>query len=117
MFDSLDASVDVVSLHNLKQQVQQDTRLNKNQKQSMKVIIDYICDQTKYISNAERKNLSVKDYLDHHHITSPEAFSIYSTDVLKTKMEKILGKVDLSTPEMIEWQLGDTRTMPYEHVD
>jgi hypothetical protein len=61
--------------------------------------------------------LSVKDYLDHHHFSSPEAFSVYATDVLKTKMEKILGKNELQTPDMIEWQLGATRTMPYEHVD
>lgn len=81
------------------------------------MIIDYICDQTKYISNEERKNLSVKDYLDHHHFTSPEAYRLYASDVLKSKLESILGTVDLKQPEMIEWQLGDTRTMPYEHID
>jgi len=37
--------------------------------------------------------------------------------VLKSKIEKILGTVTLETPEMVEWQLGDTRTMPYEHVE
>jgi hypothetical protein len=70
------------------------------------MIVDYVCDQTKYISNEERKNLSVKDYLDKHHFTSPEAFRMYASDVLKTKMEKILGSSEYSTPEMIEWQLG-----------
>ena len=44
MFDNMDASVDVVSLHNLKQQISKDNRFNKAEKQNLKVIVDYICD-------------------------------------------------------------------------
>jgi len=115
--DQLDSAVDVVSLHNLKKEISQDTRLSDKEKKNLNTVVSYICDQTKYISNKERQNLSVKDYLDKHHFTSPEAFKIYAQDVLKSKIEKILGTVTLETPEMVEWQLGDTRTMPYEHVE
>ena len=115
--DSFDSSVDVVSLHQLKQSIKHDSRLKHTEKNNLRMVVDYICDQTKYISNDERKNLSVRDYLDQHHFTSPETYRLYASDVLKTKLERILGQSHEERPEMIEWQLGETRTMPYDHVD
>ena len=60
---SLDHSVDVISLNQLEQQILHDTSLDTQTKQNLKSVISYVDNQAKYMSNAERKNLTISQYL------------------------------------------------------
>lgn len=111
----LDSAVDVLSLHQLKTQIQLSGSLETQDKLNLANIVDYVMDQTKYLSNEERKGLSVKDYLEKHHFTSHEAFQVYSSDLLKQKLDKMLGKAPEYSEDPIDWQVGKNRTMPSEH--
>ncbi len=71
-------------------------------------------DQTRFLSNAERKQITVKDYLHKFHFQSHAAYTQYSSDLLKAKLESALGTKQQEG--MIDWQIGQIRTMPKEHL-
>jgi len=60
-------------------------------------------EQTKYLSNAERKNLTIKDFLEKYHFSNHKAYLEYTSDLLKYKIEGLLGKTDTAVPDIIEW--------------
>jgi len=41
---------------------------------------------------------------------------LFSSDLLKSKIESLLGKKESATPDIIDWQLGSVRTMPYDQL-
>lgn len=111
----LDSNVDVLSLHQLKMQIKMSDHLDGKDKEALKNIVDYIMDQTKYLSNEERKCLRIKDYLEQHHYSSTQAYKAYSNELLQHKIEMLLGKSAEEEAAMIEWQVGMNRTLPSEH--
>ena len=50
--------------------------------------------------------------MEKYHFNSPEAYALYASDLLKTQLEKRLGEFDTETPDVMDWQLGQTRTHP-----
>jgi len=71
----LDSKIDVVSLMNLKQQIVKDVLLKKSDRKNLGIILDYVMEQTKYMFNEDRKNLTVKDYIEKFHFNSHDAYT------------------------------------------
>lgn len=81
-------------------------------------IVDYVDDRAKFMSNEDRKNLTVKDFMEKYHFTSSSAFKQYADDLLQNKIDAMLGKDTTNEADAatMDWQIGNMRTMPSEHV-
>lgn len=77
-------------------------------------MINHVSDQAKYMSNADRKELKLSDFMHKHTFTSPAAFETFATSLLRDKIERMLGKAEKT--DAVEWQVSDVRTMPAEHL-
>lgn len=86
-------------------------------KRNLAALIDSVQDQTQNISNADRKEISVKDYLQRYHFQSPDAYNLYATDLLKSSIKRSLGKIETQAPDVVDWQIAQSRTHPSEHTD
>jgi hypothetical protein len=100
----LDSPVDTLSLNLLKSEINKDMSIDREMANNLHNIIDYVDDRTKYMSNAQRQTLSVKDYLENYHFTSHAAYQQYADDLLKHKVEAMLGKSSEGAA-MVDWQL------------
>ena len=109
-----DSAIDVVSLHQLKETLQDDASLSTQGRQNLKTVINYVSDQAKYMSNADRKELKLSDFMHKHSFTSQAAFENFATSLLRDKIERMLGRAEQA--DAVEWQLNDVRTMPAEHL-
>lgn len=90
--------------------------VDKNHVKLLHNVIDYIEDNTKYLSNEERQSIHVKDYLERYNFTTHAAYQQYADDLLKHKVEIMLGEMpEKSDSAMVNWELGKNRTMPAEH--
>lgn len=59
----LDFKIDAVSLVNARANIANDDHLDAEMKRNLAALIDSVQDQTQYISNADRREISIKDYL------------------------------------------------------
>lgn len=66
----------MVSLSQLESMIESDEKIKSANKKHFGILIDYIKDQTKYISNADRKNISVGDYLNKYSFTSQNSYNL-----------------------------------------
>lgn len=48
----------------------------------MNQLITYVNDQAKYVSHADRKNISLADYINKYSFTSSQAYQIHSNKLL-----------------------------------
>jgi hypothetical protein len=63
-----DSAVDVLSLHQLKQQISDE--FGEQDAKVLSTVVDYVSEQSKYLSNSDRKRIKMKDFLSDHHFTS-----------------------------------------------
>jgi len=45
------------------------------------LLLNYVNDQTKYITNADRKNISIGDYIDKHSLASTHSFPLLKSTI------------------------------------
>jgi len=45
-------------------------------KKQISLLVNYVSDQTKYISNSDRKNISIGDYVNKYSFASLESFAL-----------------------------------------
>jgi len=101
----------------MKKNIASDMSVDAKHARLLHNVIDYIEENTKYLSNEERQSIQVKDYLEKHHFTSHAAYQQYADDLLKHKVEIMLGEMpEKSDSAMVNWELGINRTMPAEHL-
>ena len=71
-------------------------------------------EQTKYLSNTERKGITMEQFLQSHHYLNASSFESYSNDILHNRLTKILGS-KAEDAASIDWQIGEVRTSPVDH--
>jgi len=88
-------SLDVVSMAEVKtiiREAEKSSRFADDLGGQMKTLIDHVDDQLKYISNERRQQLTLGEFMSHHHYLSSGSFRLYSSDLLKSQIENALGK-------------------------
>ena len=56
--------------------------VDRGQAKLLHNLIDYVQQRAQYLSNDDRKNISLKNYLEKHHFTSHAAYKQYADDLL-----------------------------------
>lgn len=99
----------------MRKTVRNDFSADNETAQILLNLIEHVDQNSRYLSNQQRQAISVKDYFERHHFTSYQAYQRYADDLLKQKVDQLLGKADSTSAAQIDWQLGKNRTMPSEH--
>ena len=108
-----DSAIDVVSLHQLKETLQDDASLSTQDRQNLKTVINYVSDQAKYMSNADRKELKLSDFMHKHSFTSQAAFENFATSLLRDKIDSLLKTLTYREREIIRLRYGLTDGYTY----
>ena len=82
-----DMPLDVVSVNELK-------TVQSKLGGELKVVIDQIDEQLKYVSNERRQSLTLGDFMTKHHYLNTGSFRHYSSDLLKNQIENALGRAE-----------------------
>ena len=67
-----------------------------------------------YVSNTQRKQITIGQFLADHHFSSSAAFADYSDTLLRKKLGKVLGD-KLNRDINVEWDVDGVRTSPIDH--
>ena len=110
----LDEPIDVVSLAEIKAMAESDPNMGALQRKQVASIVDHVSQQTQCLDNELRKSITLRRYLNNYHYSSPAAYAGYTSDLLQTKLERILGKQPDAAS--IDWQIGEFRTHPIDHI-
>lgn len=57
--------------------------MDEASKKQINLLLNYINDQTKYITNADRKNISVGDYINKYSCASTEQFKLLKSTLVE----------------------------------
>ena len=79
----------------------------------MSSIIEHVSTQTQCLDNEVRKSITLGQFLHNNHYSSPAAYADYTSDLLQSKLEAILGKKP-DEAASIDWQIGEFRTQPLD---
>jgi hypothetical protein len=88
-------SLDVVSIAEVKaivREAERSSRFSDDISGQMKSLLDHVDDQLSYISNERRQQLTLGEFMNHHHYLSNGSFKQYSNDLLRNQIENALGK-------------------------
>ena len=66
----MDSPIDVVSLEELRQMVAEDTSMRDVEQKQLESIIDHVNQQTQYLRNDLRKDITLQQFLQNHHYSS-----------------------------------------------
>jgi hypothetical protein len=104
--------IDVLSLEEAKSMIEADHSI-KNKNHALD-IIDHINEQTKYVSHAQRSDMSIDNFLHNHHYSSHQSYSNYASNVLRSKLRTTLGTKEPVLPDIVEWEIGRSRSNPVD---
>jgi len=88
-------SLDVVSMAEVKtiiREAEKSSRFADDISGQMKSLLEHVDDQLKYISNERRQQLTLGEFMSHHHYLCNGSFKQYSNDLLRNQIENTLGK-------------------------
>lgn len=76
-------------------------------------MIDHVNQQTKYMDNAHRSNLSLGEFIEKYHFTSSGNYQGITDAALKHRFTQHFGQqVSAENVDLVDWQLGESRTHP-----
>jgi hypothetical protein len=94
-----------------------DSSLHPLEKSEIQAIFEHIQNQLSCLSNQERKDMTVDNFIFNNHFSDSSSYNDYSSQLLKKKIESVIG--DSSRPDfqndIVDWELGETRTNPSDH--
>jgi len=95
--------------------VNESSTFSDEVKAQVNSVIDHVDQQTKYISNKERSEINLTDFLQTRHYTASDAYENYTSDILRNKLKNVIGQA----PEKadVDWEFLSNRTNPKEHAD
>jgi hypothetical protein len=114
----LDTRLDVVSLAEAKETVANaptsqlfDERLQGQ----VRAVLEYVEDSLKTVPHQRREQMTLGEYLQRHsYINSLQGSQEYLNDILKRRIESLLGTSEDDTAT-IDWELAGVRTNPLIH--
>jgi len=89
--------------------LESDQSMGVLERKQMSSIIDHVSAQTQCLDNEVRKSITLRHFLHNNHYSSPASYTGYSSDLLQTKLETVLGKKPTEAAS-VDWQLGEFRT-------
>lgn len=89
-----DSSIDVLSLAQLRHMIKQPSNgFDASQLANINAVLDHVSEQMSHVSNDRRSQLTLGEFLARHHYLSGSSLRRYSSDVLKSQIERVIGGI------------------------
>lgn len=82
-------------------------------------MLDHVSEQMSHVSNDRRSQLTLGEFLARHHYLSGSSLRKYSSDVLKSQIERVIGGISSQddAAAAIDWQLAGVQSHPASGVN
>ena len=111
----LSTNTDVQSLFEAKEQAEKDSSLTLLEKAQILRLIDHCQTQMQFVSDSQRQQISMSQYLTQYDLSSSGSLVSQSTGMLKRKIASALGE-DSASGSIVDWEVNGVRTSPLDHT-
>lgn len=107
-----------MSLAETKALVEGTDKLSDQVKAPIRIVLDHVEQNLRYVPNLRRKEITLGDYMRKHHYLNSSSLNEFSNDILKNIISRTLGeRTNLQKVDNVDWEFANYRTNPNVHIE
>lgn len=97
-----------------REEAEADSSLSLVEKAQVLRILDHCCEQLQFVSNLQRQDITLGQFLADRDASSISALKQHTTSLLRKKLVSALGE-GAAAGEIMDWESNGVRTSPLDH--